>query len=248
MFSCLTHPRARTLPRCFIAAFQRLRRDCEPFLVTDYVNRLHGATDLRRLAVDGLMQINAIRPVGIELKPGVWAGPSAHVHRKARVVAPAFIGAHAKVRASSLITRGTVIEHHAEIDCGTVVENSTILPFTRIGAGLDVMHSVVGFRRLTHLLRNVEVEISDGRFIGMVPLSPVSRLAGSTAALFAFLPKQVYRGFFASSQRKTVSAVPESLEQPPCAPETSVVEASDTDPEASEFPSNMAVARRYGEQ
>ena len=96
-----------------------------------------------------------------------------------------------------MITRGTVVEHHAEIDCGTVVENSTVLPYTYVGAGLDVMHSVVGFRRLSHLVRNVEVEISDRKLVGMPAVSAVSRLAGSTAALFAFLPKQIYRGFFA---------------------------------------------------
>ena len=102
-----------------------------------------------------------------ELKPGIWVGDGARIHRKARIVAPAFIGAYSKIRASALITRGSAIEHHAEVDCGTVVENSTVLPFTYVGAGLDVMHSVVGFRRLAHLVRKVEVEISDAKLVGM---------------------------------------------------------------------------------
>jgi hypothetical protein len=163
-------------------------------------------------------------------------------------VAPAFIGAHAKIRALALITRGSVVEHHAEVDCGTVVENSSILPFTRVGAGLDVMHSVVGFRRLTHLLRNVEVEISDAKFIGMAPLSALSRLAGSTAALFAFLPKQVYRGFFAPSHRKSAADNPDCQEQSEATLNKPDMEIPGSGPEASEFPSNLAVARRYGEQ
>jgi hypothetical protein len=164
------------------------------------------------------------------------------------VVSPAFIGAHSRIRALALITRGTVVEHHSEVDCGTVVENSTVLPFTRIGAGLDVMHSVVGFRRLIHLLRSVEVEISDSKFIGMVPLSAVSRLAGSTAALFAFIPKQACRGFFAPSHRKPAADIPEAQERINPALDDPDMKSPENGPEPSEFPSTLAVARRYGDQ
>ena len=181
----------------FRSELRKLRTECKGFRVTGYVNRLKTAADLRCLALDGLLRKNAICPVGKEIRPGVWVAKSARIHRKARVVAPAFVGAYAKIRASALVTRSTVVEHHAEVDCGTVVEDSTVLPYTYVGAGLDVMHSVVGFRRLSHLVRNVEVEISDRKLVGMPAVNVVSRLAGSTAALFAFLPKQIYRGFFA---------------------------------------------------
>lgn len=227
---------------------KRMRRDCAPFRVNGYINRLQSVQDLRRLGADGLLARNAIQPEGREIKPGVWAGSSARIHRKARVTAPAFIGAHAKLRASALITRGSIVEHHAEVDCGTVVENSTVLPFTRVGAGLDVMHSVVGFRRLAHLRQNVEVEIADEKFVGMVPLTAVSRLAGSTAALFAFLPMQIFRGMFAPSQRKCATEIPESLEQASAVLENPVLEVPASGAESSEFPSNLAVARRYGDQ
>ena len=227
---------------------QRMRRECAPFRVTGYINRLRNAQDLRQLGTDGLMAYNTIRPEGTEIKPGVWVGASARIHRKARVIAPAFIGARAKIRASALITRGSIIEHHSEVDCGTVVENSSVLPFTRVGAGLDVMHSVVGFRRLAHLRQKVEVEIADEKFVGMVPLTAVSRLAGSTAALFAFLPMQIFRGIFAPSQRKCATQIPESLEQASAVLENPVLEVPASGAETSEFPSNLAVARRYGDQ
>lgn len=226
----------------------RMRRECAPFYVSGYYNRLATSADLRRLTVDGLLAKNAIRPEGTEMKPGIWVGAGARIHRKARVIAPAFIGAHAKVRASALITRGSVIEHHGDVDCGTVVENSSVLPFTRIGAGLDVMHSVVGFRRLANLRQNVEVEIADEKFVGLVPLTPLSRLAGSTAALFAFIPMQIYRGLLASSQRTHVAKCPESPEQTQVVLEAPVLEVPATGAEASEFPSHLAVARRYGDE
>jgi NDP-sugar pyrophosphorylase family protein len=225
----------------------KLRKDCEPFRVTGYINRLRNSSDLRTLAVDGLLEKNAVRPEGREIKPGVWAKDPVRIHPKARIVAPAYIGAHAKIRASALVTRGSAIEHHAEVDCGTVVENSTVLPFTCVGAGLDLMHCVAGFRRLIHLLRNAEVEITDGKLIRMKATSPVSRLAGSTAAIFAFLPKQMYRGMFAPSHRKSAAENTDPQEMATTV-ESSMMEAQDTGPEASEFPSNMAVARKYGEQ
>ncbi len=232
----------------FQSGFQRVRRECEDFTVAGYCNPLRNAADLRRLGIDGLLTANEIRPHGTEVKPGVWVGKAARIHRKARIIAPAFIGAQARVHASALITRGSIIEHHAEVDCGTVVENSTVLPFTRIGAGLDVMYSVVGFRRLAHLRQNVEVEIADEKFVGMVPLSAVSRLAGSTAALFAFIPMQLYRGLFAPSQRKSAAQMPETLEEAKAILQDPVLEVPATGAEPSEFPSNLAVARRYGEQ
>jgi len=231
----------------FYSRLQHLRRDCEPFRVRGYVNRLRNAADLRRLSVDGLLARNAARPQAREIKPGVFVGRGARIHRKARVVAPAFIGARARVHASALITRGSVLEHHAEVDCGTVVENSTVLPFTRLGAGLDVMRSVVGFRRLAHLARNIEVEITDTKLLDMVPASPLSRLAGSAAALFAFLPKQIYRGFFAPSQRESAAQSPECAVAGQPVLDTPVLESPASGRESSEFPSTLAVVRRYGD-
>ena len=229
----------------FHSHLQRLRRECEPFPVKGYINRLQNAGDLRRLGMDGLLAKNGVRPEGMEIKPGVFVAQGARIHRKARVVAPAFIGARVKVHAEALITRGSVLERHAEVDCGTVVENSSLLPFTRLGAGLDVMHCVVGFRRLAHLVRNVEVEITDAKLVDMVPLSPVSRLAGSTAALFALLPKQIYRGVLALSHRED-PAEPECAEPGGSALTAPLLESPASGQESSEFPSNLAVVRRYG--
>jgi carbonic anhydrase/acetyltransferase-like protein (isoleucine patch superfamily) len=231
----------------FQSRLQRLRRDSEAFQVKGYVNRLHSGSDLRRLAVDGLLGRNAVAPQGREVKPGIWLGPGARVHKKARVVAPAYVGSGSKIRASALITRGTAVEQHAVVDCGTVVENTTILPFTCLGAGLDAMHCVVGFRRVAHLARNVEVELHDEKLVGMIPLSPVSRLAGSTAALFAFIPREIYRGFVSPWRRKRTARSAESLEEAESSLKNPAVEASASDAEPSEFPSNFAVVRRYGD-
>ena len=121
-----------------------------------------------------------------------------------------------------------------------------MLPFTYVGAGLDVMHSVVGLRRLTHLLRNVEVEISDGKLVGMAALRAVSRMAGSTAGFLTFIPRQIYRRLFAPSDRQSAADNPQAVEQKETSLESSVVGSQGSAPDASELP--LAVARRYGEQ
>jgi carbonic anhydrase/acetyltransferase-like protein (isoleucine patch superfamily) len=231
----------------FQSRLSRLRRESKPFRVTGYVNRLEKAADLRRLAADGLLARNAIAPQGKETKPGIWVASGARIHKNARVVAPAYIGAHTKIRASALITRGSVVERHCIVDCGTVVENTTLLPFTCVGAGLDAMHCVVGFRRVAHLPLQVEVEIHDEKLVGMIPINPLSRLAGSTAALFAFIPREMYRGLSSPFRRNKAARTvePEEAATPTLAsPE---LEASASESVASEFPSDLAVVRRYGD-
>lgn len=230
----------------FRSGLQKVRDDCERFVARGYTNRLCSASDFRRLAIDGLLEKNGVRPLGKEVKPGVWVGDGAHIHRKARVLAPAFVGAHSKIRAASLVTRNSVIEHHAEVDCGTVVENSTILPYTYVGAGLDVMHSIVGFRHILHLVRDVAVEIEDSKLVGTSPANAVFRALGSTAAFFAVLPKRC-RGFWTRARKVNPVRLPESQEAPPTNLATPDVNEPASGQEVGEFPANFAVVRRYGE-
>ena len=143
--------------------FERFRVPPDVFVLDDNQNRLQTVADFRRLALESFTGKNGIEPHGEQIKPGVWVAPGARVHRDARIVAPAYLGAYARVRALAVITRGSVVERNAEIDCGTVVENSTVLPFSRIGAGLDVSFSVVGFRHIYHLQREVAVEVADAK-------------------------------------------------------------------------------------
>jgi NDP-sugar pyrophosphorylase family protein len=232
----------------FHSGLQQVRDDCERYVTNGYVNQLQSSGDFRRLGLDGLLNKNALQPAGTELKPGVWVGEGSRIHRQARVVAPAFLGAYSKIRASALVTRGSIVEHHAEIDCGTVVENSTVLPFTYVGAGLDVMHSVVGFRRLWHQVRNVEVEISDAKLVGMSVSGALSRTLGSAAALFTLLPKEIYRGFIGRSRKHRPAKLPESLEAPAAALEAPDVEQDPASgQEVPELDFRFAVVRRYGE-
>jgi NDP-sugar pyrophosphorylase family protein len=131
-----------------------------------YANRLSTPGDLRRLAQDALLQRCAIRPNCGEVRPGVWVAPSARLHPRARIVNPSYIGAHTRLRSGVVITRATNIEHHCEVDCGSVVENTTILPHTYLGSSLDISHSIVNRNAMVDVRRAVEVEISDRSLLG----------------------------------------------------------------------------------
>jgi hypothetical protein len=47
------------------------------------------------------------------------------------------------------------------VDFGTAVEDSTILPNSYVGIGLDLSHSIVDGRNLLNLQHNVDLEITD---------------------------------------------------------------------------------------
>jgi carbonic anhydrase/acetyltransferase-like protein (isoleucine patch superfamily) len=126
-----------------------------------YVNRLQCAGDLRRLVLDGLHSSCLLRPEGSEIKPGIWLCEGAQIERSARIVAPAFIGRDVRISEECLITRGSNVESNSHIDFGTAVENSSILPNTYVGIGLDLSHSIVDGRNLLNLQHNVSLQITD---------------------------------------------------------------------------------------
>lgn len=229
------------------------RLPSEPYIMPGYVNRLENALDLRRLAQDALLIRCDVQPHGHELKPGVWVGEHARIHRTARVLAPAFVGARAKLRAASVVTRCSVVEHHAEVDCGTVLEDTTILPYTYVGAGLDASHAVAGFGRLVHLRRQAEVEIADSRLLGTVSSSAPWRTLKSAASLASYLPVQAVRGLVQGGRRAQAATVGQAdAEIPPPRPRPATLEPSSEPVSASnqgpQFGGDFAVVRRYGNE
>jgi ADP-glucose pyrophosphorylase len=126
-----------------------------------YVNPLRTAREFRRLVLDSLYSRCRLRPQGWEIKPGIWSCEGAQIERSARVVAPAFIGRDVHISAECLITRGSNVESNSRVDFGTAVEDSTILPNSYVGIGLDLSHSIVDGPNLLNLRHNVNLEITD---------------------------------------------------------------------------------------
>jgi carbonic anhydrase/acetyltransferase-like protein (isoleucine patch superfamily) len=131
------------------------------YFVREYVSRLLHPRDLRQLAGDILRRSCVTGPSGKQIRPGVWIDNDAEVHRRARIVAPAYLGCASKIKADALITRFSNIERECCVDSGTVVEDSSILPNTSVGICLDLCHAVASGNKLWNLERDVVVEIVD---------------------------------------------------------------------------------------
>jgi NDP-sugar pyrophosphorylase family protein len=143
------------------SVMEKAGRDGTSYFVREYGTRFAHPRDLRQFAADMLQGNCESSPYGHEIRPGIWLDAGAEVHRRARIVAPAYIGSGSKVLADTLITRLSSIERDCFIDCGTVIENSSILADTHIGIWLDVCHAVVRGNRMLSLGRDVMIEIPD---------------------------------------------------------------------------------------
>jgi len=135
------------------------------YFVKPYVNRLATPRHLRQFITDALRGRCEARPSGHETRPGVWIDEGAQIHKRARIVAPAYIGRGSRVREDTLITRCSNIEKFSCVDYGTVIEDSSVLANSYVGIWLDVAHAMVRGNRLLNLERNVLLEFSDTSLI-----------------------------------------------------------------------------------
>lgn len=202
----------------------------------EYINELRDCRMLHTLAKDALYGLNRIEPVGREVRPGVWIGHDARIEKQARLVAPVYIGAHARVHGGAVITRDSALEQHVSVDCGTVIEDSFVQPYTALGAGLDVAHSVVNGPKLFHLKRNTEFATADPKLLRERKQSAVVRTAQAAAALLSYIPAQFMR-----STQKPAVAVAE------CTPQVTV-ELEPQPENVAKLAPGLAVVRRYGNE
>jgi len=245
---CISASRRNDAASLFRTQLAHCRSECPVLQHDGYVNPLATARDLRQFAIDILTRQAQTCPAGKETKPGVWAAPGALIEKGARVLAPAFVGSLARIRSGAVITRCSSVERHAEVDCGTVVENSTVLPFSYVGAGLDLAHSIAGMGSIVNLHRDVTVTIADRKLLASTSIAAGKRFLTSAAEAITYLPKLAFQGIFTANKaqkadlqttlRKTTSALGTAagFETSACDTETS-----------HKFP-NMVVARRYGHQ
>jgi NDP-sugar pyrophosphorylase family protein len=131
------------------------------YFVKQYSKRISQPRDLRALVMDAFTGRCQIRPSGKEVSPGVWMEEGAQVYRGAQVTGPAFVGRACTLRENTHVASCSNIESCSYVDCGTAIEDATILPNTYVGIGLDVRNSVVHGNRLLNLTRDVVIEIGD---------------------------------------------------------------------------------------
>jgi NDP-sugar pyrophosphorylase family protein len=129
--------------------------------VSGYVNRLDHPRQLRRLTADALTSKCGLRPLGQEVRPGVWYGDGAHIRRGARVLAPAFIGRDSVICDDCEIADCSSIERDCEVDYASAVSDASLLPNSYVGIGLELRNSIVNGNSLLSLEHDVTLEIKD---------------------------------------------------------------------------------------
>jgi hypothetical protein len=245
---CISASRRNDAASLFRTQLAHCRTECPLLEHEGYLNALASPRDLRQFAIDILTRQTQTCPAGKEIKPGVWTAPGAMIEKGARVLAPAFIGSLARIRSGAVVTRCSSVERHAEVDCGTVVENSTVLPFSYVGAGLDLAHSIAGMGRIVNLQRDVTVDIVDPKLIASVSVASGKRLITSAAEVLTYLPRLAFQGIFVSTKTSQPDLQTTLRQTSPALGTAAGFETSACDTEASHKFPNMVVARRYGHQ
>ena len=245
---CISASRRNDAASLFRTQLSRCRSECPLFQHEGYLNQLAGPRDLRQFAIDILTRQAQTCPAGKETKPGVWMARGARVERGARVLAPAFIGSLARIRSGAVITRCSSVERNCEVDCGTIIENSTVLPFSYVGAALDLAHSVAGMRRIVNLYRDVDVEVADPKLISSISPASGKRLLASASEVLTYLPRLAWQGIFAGAKVPQRDLRDTLGQTSPALGDAAGFETSACDTEASHKFPNMVVARRYGHQ
>jgi hypothetical protein len=153
---------------------QRADGSGSSYFIREYVNCLNRPADLRRWAADALQGRCSMVLSGRKVKPGIWIDDGAEVHRRARIVAPAYIGRGTKLHEDTLITRGSNLEECCYVDYGTVIEESSILKDTHVGIWLDVCNAVADGNKLVSLKRDTVLEIADPSVMRSTVRKPVT--------------------------------------------------------------------------
>ncbi len=245
---CLSASRRNDAASLFRSQLGKCRSDCPQLEHFGYINFLGNAGDLRQFAIDILTRQTETCPAGRELKPGVWVASGAQIERGARLLAPAYVGSMARIRSGAVITRCSTVEHHAHVDLGTVIENSSVLAYSYVGAGLDLAHSVTGRAYVANLRRGAIVRVPDRKLVAALAESSTHKLFSSAGDFITYLPRQVWRGIW--GERTRVPDIQATLHQTsPSLGNAAGYEAPACDTEAAnEFHPTLAVVRPHGNQ
>ena len=247
---CLSASRRNDAASLFRSQLTKCRSECPQLEHFGYINFLGNAGDVRQFAIDILTRQTETCPAGKEIKPGVWVGAGAQTERGARLLAPAYVGASACIRSGAVITRCSTVEHHAHVDLGTVIENSSVLAYSYVGAGLDLAHSVTGRAHVANLRRGATVPVPDRKLVATLGESSAHKLFASAGEFMSYLPRQVWRGIW--GERTRVPDLQAALHQTsPALGKAAGYEAPACDTEAANdfHPTpTLAVARPHGNQ
>ena len=125
-----------------------------------------------------------------------------------------------------------------------MIDNSNVMPFTRVGAGLDVEQSVVGSRQLHSVLRELTVSIEDPNLIGSTTTGPSAYLIAGLSWLLNFLPIIGWKLIFGPRTRTILDAPSKAMSPIPALTDAALAPVETQTKSYGE----MTAARRYGNE
>ena len=161
-----------------------------PYEFRGYAKRILSAKERQELVGDALIGACAMRPSGTQIREQVWIGEGATLADTVRIIGPTYVGARTVVRAGATLGPLTSLEHDCVVDCGTTVEESTVLPYTYLASGLMIRRALVDGGNLE--------DLGSGIVADLRPLGLGSRL-----------PRRKLRGRFYGKPAKAANASPD---------------------------------------
>lgn len=121
---------------------------------------------------------------------GGWIGAHASIHPTAKLVAPFWIGAYAKVGARCEVGPNALIGEHAVLDDHVSLREACVLPRTYLGCNTALHDAIASSSVLLNLEHGCRVDITDRFILGPVATGWWTRSAfqrAAAAALYVFL-------------------------------------------------------------
>jgi carbonic anhydrase/acetyltransferase-like protein (isoleucine patch superfamily) len=128
-----------------------INRNCTQYPFGGYAKRILSPRERQELIGDALTGACEMRPAGEQIAERVWVGKDVSLAQSAKIIGPSYIGDRAIVAAGATIGPFTSVERDCIVDCGTMVERSTVLPSTYLGAGLLIRRALVDGGQLEDL-------------------------------------------------------------------------------------------------
>jgi hypothetical protein len=158
-----------------------------PYQFGGYAKRIFSAKERQELVGDVLTGACAMRPSGTEIREQVWIGEGASLADSVRVVGPTYIGARTIVRAGATLGPFASVERDCVVDCGTSVEQSTVLPNTYLAPGLLIRKALVDGSQLEDLCSGIVADLQPAGLGGRIE-PQMSRKAGYGIVSDIFAP------------------------------------------------------------
>jgi hypothetical protein len=184
--SLLDRPALRVADRKYEAC-DATRIKGRPYQFDGYAKRILSAKERQELVGDVLTGACAMRPFGTQIREQVWIGEGVSLADSVRVIGPTYIGARTIVRAGATIGPFSSVEQDCIVDCGTSVEQSTVLPNTYLAPGLLIRQALVDGGQLEDLRSGIIADLQPAGLGGRIE-PPKTRKSGYRMVSDMFAP------------------------------------------------------------